>query len=655
VLDYLIEEILDQQPEHIRSFLLQTAMCDQFTGSLCDALTGQGNGQQTLETLERANLFIVPLDNERCWYRYHRLFCDLLRQRLRQRRPDLIITLHERASVWYEQNEFASEAIEHSLRAEDFARAARLIEIQADAFWQRGKQTTLRQWLNLLPAELVVSKPYLCILRAWDQFANGQQESAEENLKAAEKALSSHGGSATEPLSVPRDKLTASDKMKIQGRVAAIRAFLAFTRGDVNEIRRYALQALEFLPDVDQTWRSTTIVVLGDSYSLGGEVAKAHPVRMEALQANKEAGNIFMTLIAGMKLAITLRELGQLAQVIQICQQQFQLANERGLSKSELAGWLLAIWGEVLAERNDLDRALEKAAQGTRLAESGKDVAILGWSYLCLTRVLFARGDFAGAEEIIRKVEDLAREVLVPPWITNLLSAWQLRIWLARDRLDAVSDWLENGEPKLDGDIPYLHEKEYIVLARFLLANGQLDEAANLAQRLLEAAEAGGRVSRMIEILIVQALLFQARSDSFQSMKALERTIALAQPGGFVQVFVDEGPPMARLLYEALSRGIAPAYVQSLLAAFPVEEPDQLRRAQTQSDESEWIDPLSEREIEVLRLVAQGLSRQEIASQLVLSLNTVKTHARNIYGKLGVHSQMQAVGKARALGLLDTE
>jgi len=658
VLDYLIEEILDQQPDHIRSFLLQTAMCARFTASLCDALTGQDNGQQTLEALERANLFIVPLDNERRWYRYHHLFGELLRQRLRQSRPDLVIALHKQASVWYEQNEFADEAIEQSLRAEDFERAARLIAVQADAFWRRGQQTKLRQWLNLLPAELVVSNPYLCILRAWDQFASGRQESAEESLQAAEKALSSNHGSATGPLPVLRDQLTANDKMKIQGRVAAIRAFLAFIQGDVAEIRRYSLKALEVLPDQDQTWRSATAVVLGDAYSLGGEVAKAHQVRMEALQASKEAGNIYMTLIAGMKLAVTLRELGQLEQVIQICQQQLHLANESGLSKSELAGWLLAIWGEVLAERNDLDGALDKAELGARLAESGSDVAILGWSFLCLTRVLFARGDLTGAEEIIRKVEVFAREVLVPPWITNLLSAWQLRIWLAQDRLNAVSDWLEAGELKLDGDIPNLHEKEYIVLARFLMADGQFDEAANLAQRLLKTAEAGGRISRMIEILIVQALLFQARSDSIHSMKALERTITLAQSGGFVRVFVDEGPPMARLLYEALSSEIAPDqadYVQRLLAAFPVEKPEQRQRTLLQSDEFELIEPLTDREIEVLRLIAEGLSRQEIASQLVLSLNTVKVHARNIYGKLGVHSQMQAVGKARALGLLDTE
>jgi LuxR family maltose regulon positive regulatory protein len=376
---------------------------------------------------------------------------------------------------------------------------------------------------------------------------------------------------------------------------------------------------------------------------------------MEALQANREAGNIYMTLIAGTKLAVTLRELGQLEQVIQLCQQQFQLANESGLSKSELVGWLLAIWGEVLTERNDLDGALEKVVQGTRLAEGGKNVAILGWSYLCLTRVLFASGDLAGAEEVIRKVENFASETLVPPWITNPLSAWQLRIWLAQEELNAISEWLDNSQLKLDGDIPYQHEKEHIVLARFLLANGQFNEAANLAQRLLETAEAGGRISRMIEILIVQALLFQARNDSIRSMKTLERTITLAQSGGFVQVFVDEGPPMARLLHEALSRGIAPDFVQRLLAAFPVEEPDQKRPAETHSDESEWIEPLSEREIEVLRLVAEGLSRQEIASQLVLSLNTVKTHARNIYGKLGVHNQMQAVGKARAMGLLETE
>ena len=655
VLDYLIEEILDQQPDNVRSFLLQTATCDRFTGALCDALTGQDNGQQTLETLERSNLFIVPLDNERSWYRYHHLFCELLRQHLRQRQPDSVITLHKQASVWYEQNAFAHEAIEHSLRAEDFERAARLIEVQADAFWQRGEQTKLRQWLDLLPAALLFSKPYLCILRAWDQFASGQQESAVESLEAAEKVLSSDRTNTTGPLTAPQNQLTANDSMKIQGRVATIRAFLAFTQGDVDAIRRYSHEALEFLPDTDQTWRSAAAVVLGDSYSFSGETTKAHQVRAEALRASEEAGNIYMTLIAGMKLAVTLRELGQLEQVKQICQQQFQLANKSGLSRSELAGWLLAIWGEVLAEQNDLDEALDKAEQGTRLAERGRDVAILGWSFFCLTRVLFSRGDLAGAEGIIRKTEDSAQELPVPPWITTLLSAWQPRIWLAQDRLNAVLKWLEESKLNLEGDIPYLYEKEYIVLARFLLANGQIDEAASLTQRLLETAEAGGRVSRMIEVLLVQALLFRARGDSSQSMAILDRTITLAQSGGFVQVFVDEGPPMARLLHEALSRGIAPDYVQRLLAAFPVAETDQKRPLQTQSDEAEWIEPLSEREIEVLRLVAEGLSRQEIASRLVLSLNTVKTHARNVYAKLGVHNKIQAVSKARALGLLETE
>ena len=656
VLDYLIEEILDQQPAHIRAFLLHTAICDRFTGALCDALTGQEDGQQILETLERSNLFIVPLDNERFWYRYHHLFSELLRQRLLQARPESVIQLHEQASVWYEQNELPDEAIKHSLRAEDFERAAYLIEAEAEALWHRGKQTKLRQWLNTLPKEIVIAKPYLGVLRAWDQFASGQQDSAEESLRAAEDALSPKNWSAAGLNSETRNQLTASDKMKIQGRVAAIRAFLAFSQGDVAAIRSYAFKALECLPDIDLTWRSAAAVVLGDSYSLSGEPVKAHPVRMDALQASKAAGNIYMTLIAGMKLALNLRELGQLEQVIETCQHHFKIVHENGLSKSDLAGWLLAIWGEVLAERDDLDEALDRAQQGARLAERGRDVGILGWSYLCLTRVLITRGDFAGAEAVIRRIEDVAREVLVPPWIMNLFSAWQLHIWLAQSRLNAISDWLENGDLKLDGDIPILHEKEYIVLARFLLANGQSEEAASLVKRLLERAEAGGATSRIIEILIIQAMIFEAQEDSVKSMKSLGRTITLAQSEGFVRVFVDAGPAMARLLYEALSSDFAPDqidYIQRLLASFPVEKPVPKKQTLLQSAEYELIEPLTGREIEVLRLIAAGLSRQEIAANLVLSLNTVKAHARNIYGKLGVHSQIQAVGKARTLGLLE--
>jgi LuxR family maltose regulon positive regulatory protein len=286
------------------------------------------------------------------------------------------------------------------------------------------------------------------------------------------------------------------------------------------------------------------------------------------------------------------------------------------------------------------------------LAERGKDAMVIGWSNLCLMRVLFSRGDLAGAEKIIQKMETIARKHDLPPWITNPMTAWRARIWLAQDKLDAASQWVREHALDADRGPTLLHEMEYVVLARILIAQGRLDETRRLLQRLLETAETGGHTSRAIEILMLQALTFQAGGDTTRAIAALKRALTLAEPGGFIRIFVDEGPPMARLLYEAVTREIAPSYARRLLATFPVAEPEQTGPSKTQAPKPEVVEPLSERELVVLQLIAEGLTNPEIASRLFLSLNTVKVHTRNIYGKLGVHSRMQAVARARALGIL---
>lgn len=659
VVDYLIEEVLEQQTPTIQTFLLQTAILDRLSGPLCDALTGQENGQVTLEALEHANLFVVPLDAERRWYRYHHLFADLLRRRLRQKEPHWVPTLHIKASEWYRQNGFVDEAIEHTMRAEDFEQAARLIDEYVDAIWVRGQHGKLRRWLVEMPVELVFSRPQLSSFYALYLFTSGQQDAAERGLQAAEQALEPGIGRIpeTSPLD-QEDQLSDADRRRLRGRFKAIRAFISSYQEDAPGIIHHARQALKYLSEQDLTMRSIVAIALGDANAFKGEMAAAYQAQLEALEASRAAGNIYFRIVANLKAAVTLREQGRLQQTIEICQQQMQLATKSGLSQAGVVGWLLTVWGEVLAELNDLDGALEKARRGVALFKEGGDVAMLGWSYLCLMRILFSRGDTTGVEELVQKTEKIGRESDVPPWFRNQVAAWQMRLALAQGKLEAASQWMEArglnvvGAPPPPPEIDYFKLIEYVVLARTLLAQGRPDDVAQLLPWLLETAETGGRTSRTIELLLLQALVFHAQGDTNRALAPLERALTLAEPEGFIRIFVDEGPSMARLLYEALDRGIAPDYVRRLLAAFPIDEPQQGDPSQSQVSEPGYVEPLSEREIEVLQLVAEGLSNREIATRLFLSLHTVKAHTRNIYGKLGVHNRVQAVAKARGMGIL---
>jgi LuxR family maltose regulon positive regulatory protein len=649
VLDYLVEEVLEQQSERIQAFLLHTSILGRLCGPLCDALLDGGNGsraapsgsgQATLAYLDHANLFVIALDEQRRWYRYHHLFAELLQQRLRQTQPGLVPALHLRASHWYEQNGYADEAIGHALSGEDPDRAARLLEEHAEVMWPRGEHANLRHRLAQLPAEVLLRRPSLALYHAWFLYAKGPQSEAERYLQAAERA--------------------ADPGQALRGRVAVIRTFMASYQGDMEALIEQARQALELLPEQDLIWRSTAALALGDAHGFRGDMPAAYRARLEAAEASAAAGSVVFSILAYIKVAITLREQGRLQPAAALCQEQLQVARRSGLSRSSVSGCLMAIWGEVLVELGDVETGLAQAKRGVEVAEQGGDWSLFGWSCLCLVRALFSAGDPVAAQALIDKVEGIAKGSVLPPWIVGRMDAWQARLWLAQGDVDAAAQWAEarglspGGEPPPPSQLDYFGLIDHLVLARIMLARGCLDVAERLLDGCLEAAQAGDRTSRVIEIQNLQALAFQAGGHGAEAVAALERVLTLAEPLGFARTFVDEGPPLGRLLYEAASRDTAPRYARHLLAEFPTPEPEAVRSSPSPGQESDLLEPLSEREVEVLRLIADGLTNREIASQLYLSLNTVKGHTRNIYGKLGVHSRTQAVARARALGLLQS-
>ena len=667
VLDYLIEEVLEQQSESVQTFLLQTAVLDQLTGSLCDAVryggakspTGQDNGQAILEMLEHANLFIVPLDRVRQWYRYHHLFADLLRQRLRQTHLEQIPTLHSRASEWYERNGLPSDSIRHALAAEDFERAADLTELAWPAMSGSFQLIEWRGWVKALPDDLVRARPVLSVAYAQALLNAGKLEAAEARLLDVERWLDPTTDTS-ERLEDPATKMVVVDEdqfRSLPASLAAARAYHALAIGDVPGTVKYAQRALDLFPEGDHSWRASLTALLGLTYWAHGDLETAHRTLSDGLGSMQRAGNIPGAIGGTFVLADIQMTLGHLHEAVRAYEHALQLATEHGEPMPLGTEDVYTGISGLHRERGDLEAAAQDLLTGKKL---GEQVELPDWQYrwcIAQARLKETLGDLDSALDLLDEAERLYIRTPLPD--VRPIAALKTRIWVAQGRLAEALGWARERDISVDDDLSYLREFEHITLARVLIAqyksdlvDGSINDAMGLVERLLQAAEEGKRTGSVIEILVLQALAHEAQGNIPPALVSLERALTLAEPEGYVRLFVDEGPPMAHLLYEALSRGVAPDYARRLLAAFPIAEPEQTDPSEPLAPESELVEPLSEREIEVLQLVAEGLTNQEVGTRLFLSLNTVKAHTRNIYGKLGVHSRTQAVARARALGVL---
>src|SRR5829696_4009653 len=662
VVDYLAEEVLWRQPEELRTFLLRTSILDRMCAPLCNAIAEHTDGQTTLERLEHANLFLVPLDNERQWYRYHHLFADVLRQRLSQERPDLVPELHQRASGWFEEEGLVAEAIHHALAAQDWERAVRLIETSGMALVLSRQVQTMLGWIDGLPEELVRERPVLCTIHAIALVFLNRSDAAEARLQDAERNLL--GNPMTD------------EARAILGRVAVTRAVIARFSGDLERCVTMARRALELLPETHATARERAAARTNAAfaYQVSGDVTPANERLLEeAVAASRAVGDQIPQLNSINSLARLRTLQGRLRAAAATYEEATEVVSGRdGLRDAVNSAAYYVGLGDIQREWNDLDSAASHLRRGRDLVAGALTVGadVVTQDYLTLARVQQARGLPTDALATLGEFADLAHKRNYFPLLVARGETVQTRLALMRNDLPAAVTWAEASGLLVNDEPNYPREEQYLTLVRVFIAQGRLDsmgsyldDALGLLGRLFKTAEDGGRMGSVIEILALRALALQARQGSSEALAALESSLVLAEAEGYVRVFVDEGAPMKALLLALLKarrkggRGAKQltslTYVRRLLAAFESPHTGTEPPARVASDTIRPLpDPLTARERDVLELVADGLSNQEIAARLFIATSTVKGYIHSLLRKLEVDSRTKAISRAHEMDLL---
>jgi len=649
VLDYLLEEVLNKQSENIQTFLLQTSILERMCGSLCDAalLNPSIPGQETLEHLERANLFIVSLDNERRWYCYHHLFAELLRTRLSRAYPDQVAELHRRASDWYANNDFPYEAITHALTVQDWTRAAEVIERFSDELPMRGERNTRLGWFESFPPQILMDRPRLALTYAWALVLSDQLDQAEQKLNQL----------------IPIAQTTPS----LLGEYYVIRVMIATRRYNRTAFFELAQQALSQVLPEEASPRSRILLALGVAYEeMDGDIASARDVFREAYELGKASpspswvGNAPLPLTALAYLADYESLQGNLRGASRMYQQAIELSEKWGGGSSIALCLVQQGYANLLYEWNDLD-GTERALQDCfHIGELWKGSRFLVPAYGLSALVMQARGRVEEANAMIHRAEQATRDSYSLPYDMGLLALYQIALRTAQNDLHAIAQWEQDHDSEWRSRTGRAQHALAIVLAQAQVARfhqtrdgSALSQARALIEPALEQAQASGLMFNVARLYILDALALYAQGETASAIAILKRALALAEPENYIRSFLDIGKPMEEFLLwslesPALSEPHLRTYVSRLLSHFVADLPNK----SSQPSGSVLIEPLTERELEILRLIAQGLSNREISERLFLALSTVKGYNRIIFDKLQVQRRTEAIARARQLGLL---
>ncbi|MEQ8673427.1 MAG: LuxR C-terminal-related transcriptional regulator [Aggregatilineales bacterium] len=646
IVDYLVEEVLDHQPDPVRDFLFQTSILDRLCASLCDAVTGRDDSQAMLEQLERSNMLLVPLDNQRQWYRYHHLFAEVLQTYARKADPDSVADWQKRASLWHEQNGFRSVAVRYAFAANDFEQAANLIELSWPFVAQNIQPTEFLRWVQKMPDEILEVRPVLIVAYAWALLDTRNLDTVDYYLEKAERWLEI----IDERVDHEAIIVNQAQFELLAGTTATARAYLSQARQNIEETIYHAQRALTLLAHDQHYWMGLTSLFLGLAQWANSDLGDAYDAITDSLQSFVAADNLYFQVYGTVVLAEIRVLQGKLRQAHDRYHEALKLAKSADSRAIPMSISFYVGLGALYLEWNDLETAEQQINTGAKQLSR----ALIGFdayrSKVVLAQIRVAAGHYDDAMALL---EDAKNDFKLgtPPNISPPESL-RARFLLKQGRLDDALDWIQRRDLSTEDVLHVSDEFDHITLARVKLAQHQrqpdehgLEVLLDFLDRLRHAASDGGRAGRVLEILILQALASSANGDSSAALLSLDKAITLAEPEGYIRIFVDEGEAIQPLLARCLSHGNHVAYVKKLLENLQphsdAKSPNQL-----------LIEPLSERELDVLNLMANGQTNQAIADELFIALSTVKKHINNIYGKLNVPNRTQAINRARDLGIL---